>query len=497
VKKSAFRSGVPGGIWFLFVLLASLYYAVFYSGAPQLWLFAILYWCLATAFLYRYTRLQPFDILSPAIGLIVLLFLYAFASGVFVEEFGAMYYGEFATASVRRIYYVTCLVGLAGFCAGTLLGTPLRSSGRGVLSPRASTREVPADERFRGRLIFWSIALGLALAGFVLPQFNFLHVASYSETALNLRLERSAVANAGLKEVFLSQVPATLILCAATLLMFTAKETLLRLLGLSVFLAYVVANTLSGWRGAVVAALLFPMVYYHYRVRALTVRFALIGGLSIYLFVNALAVVRASSNPLEMISVLRENVGTNGLAFARLSSSGELAVGDNLMRLISGIQSGETTFTYGRSVIDELLVFVPRSLYADRPLPLSERFVEVFYPGVLESGGGYGFFILQDGYWAFGIAGVFVFMLAYGLAVQKIYWVFMAHASSDLWVLCYSAVYGALVLAAVRTGTMGSFKGAMINALPFLILWGLVKVGLPGLGRNPLAIPSLFDARHQ
>jgi hypothetical protein len=73
----------------------------------------------------------------------------------------------------------------------------------------------------------------------------------------------------------------------------------------------------------------------------------------------------------------------------------------------------------------------------------------------------------------------------------------MAHASSDLWVLCYSAVYGALVLAAVRTGTMGSFKGAMINALPFLILWGLVKVGLPGLGRNPLAIPSLFDARHQ
>jgi oligosaccharide repeat unit polymerase len=179
------------------------------------------------------------------------------------------------------------------------------------------------------------------------------------------------------------------------------------------------------------------------------------------------------------VKVLRENVGASGLAFASLSSSGELAVGQNLMRLISGIQLGETNFTFGASVVSDVLVFLPRSVYPGRPLPLSEKFVEVFYPGVLESGGGYGFFILQDGYWAFGIAGVFIFMLAYGWAVQRIYLAFMKHLTSDLAVFAYSAVYSAIVLAAVRTGTLGSFKGAMINAMPFIVLWLLMHASMP------------------
>ena len=75
------------------------------------------------------------------------------------------------------------------------------------------------------------------------------------------------------------------------------------------------------------------------------------------------------------------------------------------MELITGIRAGRTSYTYGSSVITEFLVFIPRAVYPNRPLPLSERFVDIFYPGVREAGGGHGSFYLQEGYWALGVPG--------------------------------------------------------------------------------------------
>jgi oligosaccharide repeat unit polymerase len=478
-RRSSLADGVPFAIWYLAAVVVATFYAIFFSDGGLLWTFSIVYWVGVGAFLYCYSRVQPFDILSPIVGLIILLFLYSFASGLFVETFGVMYFGETASEQVVRIYYVCCLTGLAGLAFGALLGSPANQSVEKQRMEWSRARYAPTDPVFQRKLVFWGLSLGVVLSGFVLPQFNFLHVASYSERALAVRLERTGAANAGLKEVFLTQVPVSLILCGATLLALRGRGLTTKLLGAAIFLAYIIANTLAGWRGTVVAALLIPLFYYHYRIRRVSTRLAIVGGVFTYLFVNGLSVVRSTSNPLEMVKVLRENVGASGLAFASLSSSGELAVGQNLMRLISGIQLGETNFTFGASVVSDVLVFLPRSVYPGRPLPLSEKFVEVFYPGVLESGGGYGFFILQDGYWAFGIAGVFIFMLAYGWAVQRIYLAFMKHLTSDLAVFAYSAVYSAIVLAAVRTGTLGSFKGAMINAMPFIVLWLLMHASMP------------------
>lgn len=470
-------------------------YAVFYSDSPRLWAFAIVYWVIAGVFFYCYSRVQPFDLFSPVIGLVVLLFLYSFASGLYVEQLGVMFFGEQANDWVIGLYYISCLAGLTGLAVGALLGSHEGRSPGAILRARAAAYTAALDPVLLRRLLFWSAALGILLAGVIIPQFNFLHVTSYHDRAFSLRLERSASAGSGLREVFLSQLPVTYILCASTLLMLKARRRWAKVSGLPVLLSYLIANTLAGWRGVVVGALLIPVIYYHYRVKPLSMRFAIVAGLLLYLFVNALSIARYTSNPVEMAGVLRENIGANGLAFIQLSSSGELAVGHNLMRLISGIESGETRLTYGSSIVGDLLVFIPRALFPNRPLPLIEKFVDVFYPGVLETGGGYGLFILQDGYWAFGIPGVFLFMVAYGWGVQRLYRAFMLRVTSDLSVLCYSTVYAAIVLAAVRNGTFGGLKLALINAMIFLVLSLLLKAGLPGRRsqRSPIS-PGLVES---
>jgi len=494
-KASRLIQVVPSPVWYVYALLAAALYASSQWGSSLLWPYAVLYWIVVGGFLYCYTQLQPTDLFSPVLGLILLLFLYSFASGLYVEEYGVMYFGEAASRWVRAMYYFSCLAGLLGLGLGALLGSHVKQTPFEISQTHLLARLVPTDPVVIRRLLIWSALLAACLWPWIHTQFDFLSVASYSERSLNLRLERMASTVSGPREVFLTQIPTTYILCATTLLILGSRRLWAKLVGASVFSAYVITNTLAGWRGAVVAALLFPLVYYHYRVKRVTFRVALIGGTLIYLFVNGLSVVRFTSNPLEMFGALRDNVGANGLAFAKLTSSGELVVAHNLMRLISGIESGETGFTYGRSLVTELAVFVPKYMFPNRPPALSEKFVEVFYPGVFESGGGYGFFILQDGYWALGIPGVFLSMLFYGWGIQKVYLFFMRRLTNDVALLCYSAVYAALVMAAVRTGMIGSFKAAIVNALPFGFLWVLLKVGFDGFSlKNPAADPTVIES---
>jgi oligosaccharide repeat unit polymerase len=180
--------------------------------------------------------------------------------------------------------------------------------------------------------------------------------------------------------------------------------------------------------------------------------------------------IRSTSDPFEMGELLRDEVAENGLDRLSLVSSGELQVGSNFMRLIEGIKDGETTYTWGTSIATEILVFVPKALIPNRPLSLSEKYVEVFHPGELETGAGYGLFILQEGYWAFGLFGVFLFMFCYGWVLERIYLLFMNYVKYDVAVMCYSMVYMTLALYAVRTGTILNFKAALIDCLPFILV---------------------------
>jgi len=172
-----------------------------------------------------------------------------------------------------------------------------------------------------------------------------------------------------------------------------------------------------------------------------------------------------------MASILAESVARGDTSFLKLGHTGEFLVGQNLMRLLIGMRDGETTYTYGESVISELLVFIPRALYRDRPLPLSGRFLDVFYPGLREAGAGYGSFYLTDGYWAFGLVGVLLFMIAHACVVQWIYKAFTENGMTDGTALWWAYLIYVLVFLAVRMGTVGMFKPALINSLPFLLLY--------------------------
>ncbi len=429
----------------------------------RLHVYVLAFAVLSYLFLIVYFRHEGCDVFAPAFGMVVLVFLYSTISALYVEENGKTWHGDYISDHVMNVYYVTCLMGLAGFILGTLFSQNTRSRFEGFKSILVK------NHLFYDKLFAAALVLSVLLCFQILPLFDFTNVLSYAERALPLRVERMEDIASGVSEALFVALPITLILCGATFFMFH-KRLYLKVLGFVVIISYLMQNTLAGWRGQVIAAAIIPVIYYHYRIRRIELKKALLLGFFAFLFMNIMSAVRGTSDPFEMAHRLVYVVQGEGFLYTRLKRTSELMVGSNLQRLISGIEDNETSFTYGTSFVTELMVYIPRALYPARPLPLSEQFVEVFCPGLREAGGGRGFFILQEGYWAFGMIGVFFSMMIYGWLLETIYRWIIRHIHLDIIVFIYTGIYYSLVVSSVRTGIVSSFKGMLMGLIPFIVV---------------------------
>lgn len=449
----------------ILVVLAQL--AEIYDLGDRFQIFVFAYLATAVIFISFYAGNEKLDFFSPGIGLVILLFLYSLSSALFVESTGVTAHNDPVSERTITVYYFSCIAGLAGLSCGMLLAQRFNSR-----SIRLSfeSKIVLDNNLFYRKLLAAVIGLSVLLWSKILPWFNFTKVDSYAMRSTAVRVERMENAAAGIQEVFLVNLPIMLILCLATYLLFKKRNLFLRGTGFLIIVSYLVRNTMAGWRGHVMAALLIPAIYYHYRVRRISTTFAITSGVLVYLFVNVMSFVRSTSDLGEMYALLSTAFQQGNFKFLSLTSSTELLVGTNLHRLISGIDNMETSFTYGWSIISEFLVFIPRYFYSARPLSLSENFAATFYPGSLEEGAGFGFFFLQEGYWAAGITGVFVLTFVYGWMTQMIYQWVRRNVEYDIVLFIYAAVYNVLVLSAVRTGLFGNFKNVLMVLLPFLFV---------------------------
>lgn len=435
------------------------------------WEADILAFSLAFAFLASLPLLErgdrhALDPFRPLLGLSVLLFLYSLSTLLYVSEEGLTYYGESVSEGTVLTYQLACLLCMAGIGAGTLLIGPRRFD---RVAPAAV--DEAAERAFTYRL---GALLGLVMLPFIHAKFQPWNATAYADAALALRVDNLADQAAGIKETVLENIPTALVLAAGTLASFDRSLRLHeRALGATLVVLYISTALLSGWRGHMMFAALTVAVYFHWKVRRLKILPLAAAGVITYVLINALSVARVSADPVEMVIALSENFGEKGLGFLALKQSGELATSTNLLRLISGLEGGETSFGMGSIALGQLMAFVPRAILPDRPPVASELFVQTFYPGIFESGGGYGFFLPQDGYWDFGLLGVFFYGIALGACLEALFRWFLARRHSAMLVLLYAAVYSQLVLSVVRSGFLGSVKASLLAAAPALLLLGL------------------------
>ena len=133
------------------------------------------------------------------------------------------------------------------------------------------------------------------------------------------------------------------------------------------------------------------------------------------------------------------------------------------------------TYSYGKSYLTELLTFIPRAVYPDRPLPLSLQYMASFYPSEMEQGRGQGFFIPTEGYWAFGVGGVCLQMAAFGAILGALYRFFRANLNNGIIAFIYVMTWMPGIVSPIRTGLIGSVKATLMVAGPLLVIYLLLS----------------------
>lgn len=466
---------------FNFAVLSVLVGLFFVSDSLIPSLYALIYWGVGFPF-FIYLDKKCNDILHPASPLLILNFLYSMSAILYYLANGGMtLYGDVIS---QRSFYLFCfasMLGEMGIIIGTVLSFRSKPKKEGLLSSwKGVTFSIP---------VLLLVALGVTIVFFprLTFAFDFINPRSYAETALSLRvtiLEADAVFP--VIQVFTQVVPMVLLIASAIFMVFY-RNPFGKLIGAGILGANLLTFLLTGSRGGLFTTLCVIGVYFHYRIRRIHVPILVIGILLSLVLVNGVALVRSTSELSEMKDIFVSETGGSLFSLVNLGKSGEFLVGMNLMRLIEGISAEESRFSYGASFFDDILCYIPRSIYPNRPLPLSERFVEDFYPGVRDMGGGYGLFFLQDGYWAFGLLGVLISLAFYSWALGRFYVYVKKSFSCSFIVLAYAFAYFPLVVSSPRSGLILSFKAAAMNLIPFLLVAAVAMLMAIFAGSSPSA----------
>lgn len=247
------------------------------------------------------------------------------------------------------------------------------------------------------------------------------------------------------------------------------KSKKISVVDILLLIGFILFSLTSGHRTSLVEVIIALMVVVNYRIKLIKAKYLAIIGVAGLFFLVALGHLRAESNIKDMYSLLSEN----GKELFELASSGEFSntVG-TCFTYIERDVNGEGAINFGLSWLNEVAMFIPTSLWHNRPLPLPEKYVKQFFPEAPD-GYGKGWFVLTDGYMAFGVFGVILEMFLLGIVLAKCYLYFMRH-NDDLsmimyiFLLCYTFTL-------VRTSFLGTLKNYLIEMIPFLFIIILSK----------------------
>ena len=218
-----------------------------------------------------------------------------------------------------------------------------------------------------------------------------------------------------------------------------------------------------------IAVLILVLINYYYQ--NIKFRYFFLLGMAGVVGMVLLGHLRAANSISGMIELLFHSDITR---ISNVRSSGEFYnTTGTLFSYLEGIRCGTWEYNMGESYITEILVFIPYFLFQNRPLPLPEQYMRDFHPEA-PMGTGHGWFVLNDGFMSFGVLGIAIEMLLFGILLAHLYRNFVRNKDNGFAAVLYSylCVY---MLIIVRGSVLGSVKNYMLEMLPIILLFFISK----------------------
>jgi oligosaccharide repeat unit polymerase len=233
---------------------------------------------------------------------------------------------------------------------------------------------------------------------------------SYHDVALSQRLIYKENYFAGIEHVFISMPLSSVFIFLFIKNIFNSKSYK-KIFFIFILLNLLIPNLYSGSKSAILLFFLFLFYYFNARVKSISKITIFFGVIMAIFFMQFISVIRGMITEILDYEIYSKNLFEK---IFDLSKSGEFAVSQNLLILIEGIKDGTTDFLGLNGLINNLLSYVPRFIFNDRPEDVALLFVKIFQPAIFEKGGGMAFYIIQEFYWYFGLIGVYLSAILWG-----------------------------------------------------------------------------------
>ena len=169
----------------------------------------------------------------------------------------------------------------------------------------------------------------------------------------------------------------------------------------------------TGSRGPLLRFMIAAVAVHAFTGGRVTRRTALIAGSAVLLATLVHSVIGRN------FAVLRSIDWRTVPYFALNPANGEFgSVIPTTADVIANVPSNEP-HEFGTTYVEAVGVVVPRFIWPNRPLAAGEWYAAEFYPSVWQSGGAYGFSPIAEAFLNFGVAGVFLLGLFFGMLLHR------------------------------------------------------------------------------
>ncbi|MFZ3115583.1 MAG: O-antigen polymerase [Syntrophales bacterium] len=445
--------------FFLSIILSSLLLILAYNSTEhysKLAFWFMLYLNVVIFGLIIKTSHLEIDFLEPYYVVLFLFTLYIWTSAL------AEVINRGDRISIMPIYYQCAILGIFGFILGYQY---IHCSKLDLVRSLVSFSPSIYHKKYYKIVLLSAIVFAIFNYKNLINIFNIGNISPYTEVAASNRVGRTE--SFGFVS-YMQQLSILFILGSLFIKSFVQRK--LSIGSTIVFGIYAVFEIMAGGKSVIIAFITLLLIYYNYIIRRLRFTPVFICTLLLLMFVTIFSVVRSTTSIPEMVKIASAHYEESLLFLTPLRNGEFIGPPRTLMNVIDSIQNGYMDFSFGSTYISELAIFIPKIFYSDRPLPMSERYMEIFHPGSLAEGMGEGSSMLTEGYWAFGHAGVFIAMFIYGAVVSIYYKILKRNLNNGVMIFIYYLAFFPLITTATRTGLIGAFKGTAMAVLPFFLI---------------------------
>lgn len=232
---------------------------------------------------------------------------------------------------------------------------------------------------------------------------------------------------------------------------------------IALYASYILLILQLGIRRPLLGLLLASFAAWHYLVKRIpftrVVAIAIIFGTMLLLF----AFVRQPIASEGFIAGIEHLINNFSWTWFDISRTELGAPFRNLLDILT-IVPNQTRYLYGLSYLQTIENLLPRFLYPERSLTLSQWYTEIFFSKeFVQVGGNMGFFIVSEAYINWDVIGVMIVMFSWGILLKALY-VYMKRDRHNTSALFLYSISLAWIVFTIRIDFASAFKSFLITA---------------------------------